>query len=161
MLGFLFGVGLSLFLMRRIGRGPWRSRSARHGGSRRSRHRRREWILNRMSSHLDTTPSQDKVLEDVVDDLMEVFGEQRSSFSSARSSLADILAAAEYDQASMDALKAEQDESLGAMHGAAGDALKRLHAVLDEEQRERLASFISRGPRGHHCRGRRRHLHAA
>ncbi len=154
MLGFLFGIGLTLFVINRNRRG-FRS------GGRRIRRRRREWMLDRLSAWLDTTPSQDRVLEEVVDDLMDVMVEERAVFTSSRSTIADALKADAWDPASLDDARAEQEESLGRVHASAKEALGKLHAVLDEDQRAALASFLGRSHRGHrHC-GRRRHLHAA
>jgi len=155
MLGFLFGIGLTLFVINRNRRG------FRTGG-RRIRRRRREWMLDRLSAWLDTTPSQDRVLEEVVDDLMDVMVEERAVFTSSRSTIADALKAETWDPASLDGARSEQEESLGRVHDAAKASLGKLHAVLDEDQRAALANFLAhRGHRGRRNCGRRRHLHAA
>ncbi len=155
MLGFLFGIGVTMFAINRYRRGGLRP------AARSRRRRRREWILDRLSSRLDTTPSQDRVLEDIVDDLTDVLGEERSVFTSSRSTLADALKGAEFDSAGLDDLGARQTEALGRVQSALGAALKKAHATLDEEQRERLASFIGSGHHGRPCGRRARHLHAA
>ncbi len=154
MLGFLFGIGITLFVINRFRGGPRPAARAR-------RRRRREWILNRLSSKLDTTPSQDRALEDIVDDLTDVLAEERGAFTSSRTAFAEALKGEQFDPAGLDALRTEQDEAFGRVHDALGAALKKAHATLDDEQRERLADFISRGPRNRHCGPRRRHLHAA
>ena len=157
MLGFLFGVGLTLYFINRYRRGGFRS------GGRRMRRRRREWILNRLSAHLETTPSQDRVLEDVVDDLMGVVTEERGAFLSARGTLADALGAETFDSGPLDELREQQDASLNRVHDAAREALEKVHAVLNYEQRTRLAAFMSGGDHDHRRRRwrRRSHLYAA
>ncbi|MCO4769113.1 MAG: periplasmic heavy metal sensor [Deltaproteobacteria bacterium] len=126
------------------------------------RRRRREWVLDRLSSNLQTSPSQDRVLEEVVDDLMDVMGEERGGFASARSTLADVLRADAFDSKPLDELRDQQDASVGRVQDAVADALAKLHGVLDDEQRQRLARFISEGRRGHRRhRWHGRHLHAA
>jgi len=155
MLGFLFGVGITLFVLKRARGGRGFGRSARS-----RRRRRREWVLNRLSSRLDTTASQDRELEDIVDDLMDVMTEERDAFFGSREALGQALGGEEFDGAALDDLRARQDEALGRMHDALGKALKSAHGTLDAEQREILARWINRG-RGHHCHRRGRHLHAA
>lgn len=157
MLGFLFGVGLTLFFINRHRRGGFQS------GGRRMRRRRREWILNRLSAHLDTTPPQDHVLEDVVDDLMGVVAEERGAFLSARGTLADALGAETFDGEALNELRERQGASLNRVHDAAREALEKVHTVLNYEQRTRLAAFMSRGDHGHRRRRwrRRSHLYAA
>jgi hypothetical protein len=158
MLGFLFGLAFAFFVVPRL-----RARGFSRGfgrGTYSRRRRRREWILDRLSSRLDTTPSQDAALGDVVDALFEAFAEERGGFSRARAAVADALAGADYDGSVLDRLRAEQDASMGRLHAAVADALARAHAVLDDEQRAALAAMIQRGPHGaHRCRGR--HLRAA
>ncbi len=154
MLGFLFGAAFTLFALsafRRRGFGR---------GSYSRRRRRREWMLDRLSARLDTTPSQETALGDAIDSLFEAFAEEQGAFSRARRAVSDALKGAEYDGSLLDRLRADQDASLGRMHGAVDDALKTAHDVLDDEQRATLAAMLqSRGPG---CPGRhRRHLHAA
>ena len=155
MLGFLFGIAATVFIINRTRRGGFR-RSARS-----QRRRRREWILNRVSSRLDTTASQDRALEDIVDDLMDTLGEQRDAFTSGRSALADALRGEEFDAEALDALRTRQDEAFGRVHDALGSALKKAHVTLDPDQREQLARWIGDGRRSRHCGPRRGHLHAA
>ena len=157
MLSFLFGIGLTLFVISRVRRGPMGSR----GGSRGRRTRRREWVLNRLSARLHTTPSQDRVLEEVVDDLMDVFSEQRGEFFSTRSGFADILAANEFDAGALADLNARQTDAFGSVQSAVTAALKKAHTVLDHEQRSRLAEFVARRDRSPRRWHHRHHLYAA
>jgi hypothetical protein len=154
MLGFLFGAALTLYVLNRHRRGGFRR------GTYSRRRRRREWMLDRLSAHLDTSPSQDRAMGDTVDSLFEAFEEERGVFSQARKAVSDALKGAEYDATVLDRLKAEQDASLRRVHTAIDDALATAHEVLDDEQRERLASMLQSGAR---CRSPRRgrHLHAA
>jgi hypothetical protein len=92
---------------------------------------------------------------------MDVFAEERGSFTSARSALADVLAGATFDGAAWDAMRADQEASFGKVHGAARRAMEKLFDVLDEEQRASLAEMVGRGHRGAHCHRGHRHLHAA
>lgn len=151
MLGFLFGAAFTLFainLLRRRGLGR---------GSYSRRRRRREWLLDRLSDRLDTSPSQDAALGDAIDSLFGAFSEERGAFTRARGAVADALKSGHYDASRLERLKGEQDETLGRVHAAVQDALETAHRVLDEEQRAELASLLLKGPPA--CRGRR--LHAA
>lgn len=149
MLGFLFGVAFAFFVTRALRGG----RFARGSYSR--RRRRREWALDRLSARLDTTPSQDRVLGEALDTLFDAFAEERRSFFGARSAFSSAVRGEEFDGASLDELKGEQDQALGRVHAAVTDALARAHAVLDDEQRATLAEVIEQGPHGR-CRGRQR-----
>lgn len=159
MFGFIFGVAVTLFVLKHVRGGGWRR------GNYSQRQRRRAWVLDRLGSRLDTTPSQDRALGDVVDDLFEAFAEERGTFGRVRSALAEALRRGEYDESVLNGLRADQDASLDRVQAAVDEALKTAHEVLDDEQRERLASLVRNGPHAHNCgpRGhrRRRHMHAA
>ncbi len=156
MLGFFFGAALTFYVLNRHRRGGF----SRGAYSR--RRRRRDWILDRLSSRLDTRPSQDAALGEAVDALFEAFTEERGAFSRARSAVSDALKGAEYDGSVLDRLREEQDASMARMHQAVDGALKKAHAALDPEQRDRLADMLQKGPHGgHRCHHRGRHLHAA
>lgn len=158
MLGFLLGIGATLFVIHRV----------RHGGplgrsSRRGRRRRRDWILDRLSSRLDTSPSQENVLADVIDDLFDTMGEERSILRGSRQKVADLLRTDAWDAEAAKALRGEHEAALDRVQGTLNKSLQTLHETLDPEQRGHLADLLERGPRHHHgrCHHRRRHLHAA
>ena len=148
MLGFLTVAAIAYFGVRYM-------RRKHHGGGRHWRRRRREWVLDRMSSALDTKPSQDRVLEEVVDDVMDAFAEEKAAFRSSRSTFAQILKGDEFDTSALDALLASQKEALGRVQEAVAGSLKKAHETLDPDQRATLSSYMERS--GHGCRGRRAH----
>ncbi len=151
MLGFLFGIAFAFFAHRAFhGR-----RFARGGYSR--RRRRREWALDRLSSRLDTTPSQDRVLGQALDEILEAFAEERGSFFRSRSVFSAALRGEDFDGDALNDLRGKQDEALGRVHSAVSETLSKAHSVLDEGQRATLAELIERGPHGH----RRCHARAA
>lgn len=155
MLGFLFGAAFTLFVLNTLRRRGFGR------GSYSRRRRRREWLLDRLSSRLDTTQSQDSALGEAIDSLFGAFTEERGAFSRARAAVTDVLKGAEYDSSQLERLRAEQDESLRRVHAAVEDALKTAHDVLDDEQRAQLATMLQEGPHGCHRGRRSRHLHAA
>ena len=149
MLGFLTAVALTYFVVRYARR--------HHFGGRRMRRHRREWMLNRLSSVLNTKPSQDRVLETALDDVMDAFAEEKNAFRASRSTFADILQAEEFDATALDALLTAQKEALGRVHASVAESLEKAHGALDNEQRAQLGTLIQNGPHGH-CR---RRAHAA
>ncbi len=141
MLGFLTALAIAYFGIRYVRRN--------HGG-RRFRRRRREWILDRLSSRLDTRPSQDAVLEGALDDVMNAFDEEKRAFRSTKSTVARILQSDDFDAGALDELLASQREALGRVQAAVAESLAKAHETLDPGQRARLAAHLER--RGHGCR---------
>jgi len=65
-----------------------------------------------MSATLGTKPSQDRVREEVDDDVMEAFDEEKQAFRTSRATVADILKEDEFDGAALDELIASQKAAL-------------------------------------------------
>ena len=148
MLGFITALALTYFGVRYM-------RHRYHGGGGRQwRRRRREWVLDRMSSTLGTKPSQDRVLEEVVDDVMDAFAEEKTAFRSSRGKVAEFLQADEFDGPALDELLASQKAALDRLQTTVADSLKKAHETLDSEQRAVLGRYLAH--RGHGC-GRRAH----
>ncbi len=144
MLGFLTALAIAYFGVRYVRRN--------HGG-RRWRRRRREWILDRMSSRLNTKPSQEAVLEEAVDDVMNAFAEEKSAFRASKSTFARILQSDEFDAGALDELLASQKAALARVQETVASSLKKAHETLDPEQRTQLAGYLEH--RGHGCGPRR------
>lgn len=144
MLGFLTALALVYFGVRYM---------RRNHGTRRWRRRRREWILDRLSSALGTRPSQEGALEDAVDGILNTFAEERDAFRATHRKFADLMGADEVTDADLEAVFAEQREALDRMQKAAAESLRTAHGALDEDQRGRLAGFMTYG--GRRCAPRR------
>jgi len=68
-------------------------------------------------------------------------------------SLGKSVAGETFDDAAFEAVSARVDAHVGKMKDALSSALKRVHAVLDPKQRERLADLVSKGAFGRWGRG--------
>ncbi len=157
MLGFLFGVGITLYIGSRFRRGGFRG-ARRFTSSR--RRRRREWVLGRLASRLDTTAAQERALGDVIDDLFDVFSAERKAMGDARKATADALRADSFADGDLDPIRDGWRASIDRISAALESAIGTAHDVLDDDQRAELADLVKDGPG--HCHGRRRgHLRAA
>jgi hypothetical protein len=149
MLGFIVG-GLclaGLFAMRRHAhRGC--------GGRHRRWHARREddeesgpgggFWLYRLFEKLDTSPGQEKQIRR---ELGELRGAMRTLWRERKQSLGDVARAVEgesLDETLLRELFARHDEQLREVRKTAVGALARIHEVLDEQQRRKLARLLGR-----------------
>jgi len=150
MFGFLVGT-LSLIGLIKVAR--W-GRYGRHGGPRR-------WMLRRLFQHLDTTPGQEKVVSEVVDELQRKAWAARETFFSARGSFAKAVAGEHFDGAAVDASFETQQAAVEELKKAVREGLGKVHEALNPEQRKRLAELIEFGPGRMHgrCGGHFGHLH--
>jgi hypothetical protein len=161
MLGFLIGtaclVGLWVTLRRgpgacgAYGAGPWGRRGGPWGGRgfggfghRGGRRHFVAFLLER----LDTTAAQEKVITAALDELHEALEGQRGELRRTRADIAAATRSPSFDETRLGELFARHDASLEAIRKAFVGALGKIHAVLDDRQRERLADLIEAGPGG-------------
>jgi hypothetical protein len=71
----------------------------------------------------------------------------RPEAKQTREDLARAISGAVLDRGAIDATFARHDKSIGELRGAFTGALERIHASLDDQQRERLAEMLDRGGR--------------
>jgi Spy/CpxP family protein refolding chaperone len=122
-------------------------RGSRRHGARRAFSR---WIFRR----LDTTPGQEKVISGVLEDLEGVFRGARSVGRDTGEALAQAVGSSAFDEETVEASWREQDDTIRNFREATVDALKAVHEVLDDRQREVLSNLLATGPCGHrmaHC----------
>lgn len=107
----------------------------------------RRSMLRWLFVRLDTTPAQEKVVLDAVDELRQAGKSFRDELRKSRTEVADALRGAAIDEPAVQSVFARQDGALSSLRIAALAALGRVHDVLDERQRGRLADLLARGPR--------------
>jgi hypothetical protein len=148
MFGFFLGTACLLGLVALVSRGHRRHGcgSHRHFGSRFGRGR---WLLNRLLDRLDTTPGQEKVVRETVDELVEQLHTARREFKGSRVDVAQAVRGPAVDRAALDAVFERHDETIGRIRGAALAAFGKIHETLDERQRKLLAELIEAGPFAH------------
>jgi len=147
MLGFIIGT-LSLIGLIRVWKGGW------HGGYGRGFGSPRRWMTRRLFEYLDTTPGQEKVLDQVLEDLEKKGWASRDQFHTARSAFARAVRGEHFDGAAVGEAFDAQQGSLDDLKKSLREGMAKVHEALSPEQRVRLAELIERGPRAmHHAHG--------
>jgi Spy/CpxP family protein refolding chaperone len=96
-------------------------------------------------AHLDATPAQERAIVAEVDQLKSRLWAARTSLRDARGDLAAAVRGSVLDDAALGAVLGRVDGATGEARGALLDALRNVHAILDDRQRERLADWLDRG----------------
>ena len=115
--------------------GGWRGR----GGIGRSFWLR--WLFHR----LDTTPGQEREIHGALEELRDRARDAKSGLVESRDNIGRAVAGETFDDAAFEAVTARFDATGEMMKDAFASALKRIHAILDTKQRERLAEIVSKG----------------
>jgi Spy/CpxP family protein refolding chaperone len=109
--------------------------------------------LRMLFARLDTTPGQEREIRAAIEDLRDRAKDARSGMLETRESLGKSIAGEAFDDVAFEAVNARADATAEKMKDAFSSALKRIHAVLDPKQRERLADLVSKGGFGRWGRG--------
>lgn len=158
MLGFVLGTACLIGLVMVLKRGRhaccarWDAEPrgfGRRGFGRRGfggRGFRRRFFLSFLFDRLDTTPAQEKAIAAAFDELRAAADAQRGEIRSTRADVAAAMRSPSFDETRLGELFARHDTVIEAMRKASVGALGKVHAVLDDRQRERLADLIEIGP---------------
>jgi hypothetical protein len=106
----------------------------------------RRWFLRGLFERLDTTPGQEKVIAAALDEVREAGEALRGEVRRTRSDVAKAARAPGFDEALMGETFARHDQALESMRKATVGAMAKIHAALDDTQREKLADIIESGP---------------
>jgi hypothetical protein len=96
-------------------------------------------------SHLEASPAQERAIIAEVEKLKERLQGARGTVKDARGDLAAAIRGSQLDDAALGAVLGRVDGATGDARAAILDAIRNIHAVLDDKQRERLADLIDRG----------------
>ena len=148
MFGFLIGGASLLGLI-------WVLRGGRHHhhGWGRGRGGRRRGFVGLLFERLDTTPGQEKAIRAALDEVMARGRELRDDTHELRRAAAGAFRDPVFDAAALDDALARQTVAVAELQKALVAALGSVHETLDDEQRRRLADWVTRGPRHHGCGG--------
>ena len=113
----------------------------------------RSFWLRALYARLDTTPGQEREIRAAIEDLRDRAKDAKSGMLETRESLGKSVAGESFDDGAFEAVSARVDATSEKMKDALSSALKRVHAVLDPKQRERLAELVSKGAFGRWGRG--------
>jgi hypothetical protein len=115
----------------------------------------RRFFLRALIEQLDATPAQEKVIRDAADEFHETTSKLRGEARKTRDDVAGAFRKSHFDEVLFGELFARHDTAIESVRKAFVGLGARIHDVLDERQRTRLAEMIEAGPRGF-LRGSRR-----
>jgi Spy/CpxP family protein refolding chaperone len=121
---------------------PWRRHGSGPGGS---------FWLRGLFSRLDTTPGQEREIRAAIEELQGMASGLKSGLSGSRDDIARAVGGEVFDDAAFAEAGVRAEVTAGRLKDAFANALRRIHAVLDPKQRERLSELVAKGP----FRGRR------
>jgi hypothetical protein len=113
------------------GRGPW---DGRHRAG-----------LHMALAHIDATPAQERAIVAEVDKLSDRLRTARSTVKDGRADLAAAIRGASLDDAALGAVLGRVDGATGEARAAVLEALRNIHATLDDKQRAQLADLLDQG----------------
>jgi uncharacterized membrane protein len=96
-------------------------------------------------SHLDASPAQERTIINEVDKLKDKLRNTKATMKDARSDLAAAVRGPVLDDAALGAVLGRFDTATGEARAAALEAVRNIHAVLDDKQRETVAELIDHG----------------
>jgi Spy/CpxP family protein refolding chaperone len=144
MFGFLIGT-LSLIGLIKLSRFGRYGHGA--GGPRR-------WMLRRLYQRLDTTPGQEKVIAEVLDDVERKGQAVREQFVTSRGGFARAMRGEHFDNAAVGEAFDAQQASLEELKKATREGMSRVHEALNPDQRKVLGDLLEHGPGAlHGCGG--------
>jgi Spy/CpxP family protein refolding chaperone len=121
---------------------PW-SRGSRGAGSGPGG----SFWLRAVFSKLDTTPGQEKEIRAAVEEVQREAREAKDELRASREGVARAVAGETFDEIAIGEASVKLDAATARVKNAMEASLRRIHAVLDARQRERLAELLERGPR--------------
>ena len=124
----------------RHGHAPWAGRWRRGGGPGGS------FWLRRVFARLDTTPGQEREIRSAVEELQIKARAAKDGLKGAREDLARAVRGESFDEVAAGEASVRANVATTAIKDAFEDALKRVHAVLDANQRLRLAELLATAP---------------
>jgi uncharacterized membrane protein len=123
----------------RCGDGARWSHHGRHPGGGRT-------MMWHALARLDLSPAQEKVVRTEFQQLKDKARALKDEGKSARGDMARSIRGDSFEEGALAAMFIRHDDILHDLRGDLAGALGRIHAVLDPEQRERLAEMIESGP---------------
>jgi uncharacterized membrane protein len=102
-------------------------------------------MLHAALARLDATPAQERAIVAEIDRLTDRVHAAKASLKDARGDLAAAVRGAALDDAALGGALGRADTVTAEIRSAAIDALRGIHAVLDDQQRAQLADLLDRG----------------
>jgi hypothetical protein len=102
--------------------------------------------LRGLFERLGTSPAQEKVIRDAIDEMRRSASDLRDEARQTRSDVAKAVRSSSLDETVLGELFARHDTHLERMRKDMVGVLGKVHVVLDDRQREIFAQLIERGP---------------
>ena len=104
------------------------------------------FFLRGLVEHLDASREQEKVISDAAREVRDEGAKWRDEVRRSRADLGKAMRAESFDEVVLGELFARHDAAIEAMRRSMTGALAKVHVVLDEAQRGRLAELLEHGP---------------
>jgi Spy/CpxP family protein refolding chaperone len=102
--------------------------------------------LRAIFARLDTTPGQEREIRAAIEELQQTAREAKGGLAGAREDLARAIGGEELDEVAVSEASGRADATAAVVKDAFTTALRKVHAVLDSNQRKRLAELVASGP---------------
>ena len=107
----------------------------------------RSFLLRRVLRRLETTPSQERALREATKELEDSVRALKAEARRSRDDLAGVWRRSSVDEVVLGEMFARHDGALDSLRKAFVGWTIKVHDILDDTQRERLADLVERGPR--------------
>lgn len=105
----------------------------------------RAYMLRDLFERIDASPAQERAIIAELEKLQERARDTRFGVRDARGDLAAAMRGPVLDDAALGAVLGRVDHATATLRGSAIEALRNIHALLDDKQRTELAELIDRG----------------
>jgi Spy/CpxP family protein refolding chaperone len=102
--------------------------------------------LRALFSRLDTTPGQEREIRAAIEEFQKTAREAKEGLTATRTDIARAVAGESFDDVAIAEAGTRVDDVSTKVKEAFASAMKKVHAVLDPKQRERLADLLTNGP---------------
>lgn len=107
-------------------------------------HDRRRWMFHAALQRIDATPAQERLVVAELDKLAERLHVAKATVQDSRGELATAVRGSSLDDAALGSVLGRVDSATAEARAATTDALRAIHAALDDKQRAALADMIDR-----------------
>ncbi|MFL5319838.1 MAG: periplasmic heavy metal sensor [Myxococcaceae bacterium] len=91
---------------------------------------------------LQTTPGQEKLIAEEVENVLNVLRESRGELTNIRGAIANALRSPVFNQEALNEVQVKQDATMEKVRDAIRGSLAKIHEALDDKQRQELAAII-------------------
>jgi len=104
-------------------------------------------FLRGLFQRLETSPGEEKVILDALEELKAAGRGAKEEARGARADLAKAMRGESFDEVALGGATARVESAMDGARKAGISAFAKVHGVLDERQRDKLADLIEHGPR--------------